>query len=99
MSASGESALDPVTPESRKRKGSPCDTSGPSGEKWRRELESRYIDELAELLSANMGDLASLSMKPDKCHILKSMVDQIQQIKRREQGKQLTPSPCPAFGI
>uniref|UniRef100_W5UMC1 Nuclear receptor coactivator 1 n=1 Tax=Ictalurus punctatus TaxID=7998 RepID=W5UMC1_ICTPU len=93
MSASGESALDPVTPESRKRKGSPCDTSGPSGEKWRRELESRYIDELAELLSANMGDLASLSMKPDKCHILKSMVDQIQQIKRREQEKLALMSP------
>lgn len=58
-----------------------------SGEKWRRELERRYIDEVAELLSANMGDLASLSVKPDKCHILKSMVDQIQQIKRQEQGK------------
>ncbi|XP_060770210.1 nuclear receptor coactivator 1 isoform X3 [Neoarius graeffei] len=94
MSASGESALDPVTPESRKRKGSPCDTSGPSsGEKRRRELESRYIDELAELLSANMGDLTSLSMKPDKCHILKSMVDQIQQIKRREQEKVALMSP------
>lgn len=70
-----------------------------SGEKRRRELESRYIDELAELLSANMGDLTSLSMKPDKCHILKSMVDQIQQIKRREQGKYLAPSPCPYFSI
>ncbi|KAM9495592.1 nuclear receptor coactivator 1 isoform 3-T3 [Clarias gariepinus] len=91
MSASGESALDPLTPESRKRKGSPCDTSGPSGEKWRRELERRYIDEVAELLSANMGDLASLSVKPDKCHILKSMVDQIQQIKRQEQEKVASP--------
>ncbi|KAB5517277.1 hypothetical protein PHYPO_G00187800 [Pangasianodon hypophthalmus] len=69
-------------------------TSGSvSGEKWRRELESRYIDELAELLSANMGDLASLSVKPDKCHILKSMVDQIQQIKRREQEKVALMSP------
>lgn len=28
MSAVGESPLDPATPESRKRKGSPCDTSG-----------------------------------------------------------------------
>lgn len=34
-----------------------------------------------------MSDIASLSVKPDKCHILKSTVDQIQQIKRREQGE------------
>ncbi|XP_066561119.1 nuclear receptor coactivator 1 isoform X2 [Amia ocellicauda] len=87
MSGLGESALDPTTPESRKRKGSPCDTSGQSAEKRRRELECRYIEELAELLSANMGDIDSLSVKPDKCHILKSTVDQIQQIKRREQEK------------
>lgn len=56
-------------------------------EKRRRELECRYIEELAELLSSNMGDIASLSSKPDKCHILKSTVDQIQQMKRREQGE------------
>ncbi|CDQ56855.1 unnamed protein product [Oncorhynchus mykiss] len=87
MSAVGESALEPATPESRKRKGSPCDTSEQSVEKRRRELECRYIDELAELLSANMGDMASLNVQPDKCHILKSTVDQIQQIKRREQGE------------
>ncbi|CAB1342967.1 unnamed protein product, partial [Coregonus sp. 'balchen'] len=85
MSAVGERALDPATPESRKRKGSLCDISGQSVEKRRRELECRYIDELAELLSTNMGDIASLNIKPDKCHILKSTVDQIQQIKRREQ--------------
>ncbi|KAM7368407.1 hypothetical protein PAMP_014629 [Pampus punctatissimus] len=71
MSAVGESPLDPATPESRKRKGSPCDTSGQSLEKRRRELECRYIEELAELLSSNMGDIASLNVKPDKCHILK----------------------------
>ncbi|MEQ2160744.1 hypothetical protein GOODEAATRI_002538, partial [Goodea atripinnis] len=49
-------------------------------------LECRYIEELAELVSSNMGNIASLSAKPDKCHILKSTVDQIQQIKRREQA-------------
>uniref|UniRef100_A0A9J7ZVY8 Nuclear receptor coactivator 1 n=1 Tax=Cyprinus carpio carpio TaxID=630221 RepID=A0A9J7ZVY8_CYPCA len=93
MSAAGENALDPDTPESRKRKGSPCDTSGLSVEKRRRELECHYIDELAELLSANMSDIASLNVKPDKCHILKSTVDQIQQIKRREQEKAALMSP------
>ncbi|XP_058468494.1 nuclear receptor coactivator 1 [Solea solea] len=93
MSAVGESPLDPAAPESRKRKGSPCDTSGQSLEKRRRELECRYIEELAELLSSNMGDIASLSAKPDKCHILKSTVDQIQQIKRREQEKAALLSP------
>ncbi|KAM8832039.1 LOW QUALITY PROTEIN: nuclear receptor coactivator 1 [Spinachia spinachia] len=89
MSAVGENPLDPATPESRKRKGSPCDTSGQSVEKRRRELECRYIEELAELLSSNMGDIASLSSKPDKCHILKSTVDQIQQMKRREQDDEV----------
>ncbi|XP_051581114.1 nuclear receptor coactivator 1-like isoform X1 [Myxocyprinus asiaticus] len=93
MSAAGENALDPITPELRKRKGSPCDTSGPSVEKRRRELECRYIDELAELLSANMSDIASLNVKPDKCHILKSTVDQIQQIKHREKEKAALMSP------
>ncbi|KAK7907733.1 hypothetical protein WMY93_016345 [Mugilogobius chulae] len=91
MSAVGESPLDPATPESRKRKGSPCDTSGQSVEKRRRELECRYIEELAELLSSNMSDISSV--KPDKCHILKSTVDQIQQIKRREQEKAALLSP------
>ncbi|XP_061563441.1 nuclear receptor coactivator 1 isoform X1 [Cololabis saira] len=93
MSAVGESPLDAATPESRKRKVSPCDTSGQSLEKRRRELECRYIEELAELLSSNMGDIAGLSVKPDKCHILKSTVDQIQQIKRREQEKAALLSP------
>ncbi|XP_054617251.1 nuclear receptor coactivator 1 isoform X2 [Dunckerocampus dactyliophorus] len=93
MSAVGESPLDPDTAESRKRKGSPCDTSAQSLEKRRRELECRYICELAELLSSNMGDIASLSVKPDKCHILKSTVEQIQQMKRREQEKSALHSP------
>ncbi|XP_056283601.1 nuclear receptor coactivator 1 isoform X2 [Pseudoliparis swirei] len=89
MSAVGENPLEPATPESRKRKGPPCDTSGQSVDKRRRELECRYIEELAELLSSNMGDIASLSSKPDKCHILKTTVDQIQQMKRRDQEKAL----------
>uniref|UniRef100_A0A8C7QVB8 Nuclear receptor coactivator 1 n=1 Tax=Oncorhynchus mykiss TaxID=8022 RepID=A0A8C7QVB8_ONCMY len=93
MSAVGERALEPATSEPRKRKGSLCDISGQSVEKRRRELECRYIDELAELLSANMGDIASLNVQPDKCHILKSTVDQIQQIKRREQEKASLISP------
>ncbi|KAJ8275190.1 hypothetical protein COCON_G00098150 [Conger conger] len=88
MSALGENALDPSIPESRKRKGSPCDTSGQSADKRRRELEWRYIDELAELLSANMGEInTGLNVKPDKCHMLRSAVEQIQQIKKREQEK------------
>ncbi|TKS76192.1 Nuclear receptor coactivator 1 [Collichthys lucidus] len=60
MSAVGENPLDPATAESRKRKGSPCDTSGQSLEKRRRELECRYIEELAELLSSNMEKAALL---------------------------------------
>ncbi|XP_035380061.1 nuclear receptor coactivator 1 isoform X2 [Electrophorus electricus] len=93
MSAVGESGHDPTTPEPRKRKAPPCDTSGPSVEKRRRELEWRYIHELAELLSANMGDLAGLTIKPDKCHVLKSTVDQIQLITRREQERAALMSP------
>ncbi|KAM9703369.1 LOW QUALITY PROTEIN: nuclear receptor coactivator 1 [Menidia menidia] len=93
MSAVGDSPLDPSPPEARKRRGSPCDTSGPSLEKRRRELECRYIEDLAELLSSNMADIASLSAKPDKCRLLRSTVDQIQQIKRREQEKAALLSP------
>ncbi|XP_028857877.1 nuclear receptor coactivator 1 isoform X1 [Denticeps clupeoides] len=93
MSAVGESGLDPAAPESRKRKSSPCDTSRQSVEKRRRELECRYIDELAEQLAANMGELSSLSVKPDKCHVLRSTVEQIQLLKRREQEKAALMSP------
>lgn len=34
-----------------------------------------------------MSDILTLSVKPDKCHLLKSTVDQIQQLRRREQGE------------
>ncbi|XP_030896233.1 nuclear receptor coactivator 3 isoform X2 [Leptonychotes weddellii] len=91
MSGLGENSLDPLAPDSRKRK-LPCDTPGQgftcSGEKWRREQESKYIEELAELISANLSDIDNFNVKPDKCAILKETVRQIRQIK--EQGKTIS---------
>ncbi|XP_070657933.1 nuclear receptor coactivator 3 isoform X2 [Bos indicus] len=91
MSGLGENTLDPLAPDSRKRK-LPCDPPGQglacSGEKWRREQESKYIEELAELISANLSDIDNFNVKPDKCAILKETVRQIRQIK--EQGKAIT---------
>ncbi|XP_078085453.1 nuclear receptor coactivator 1 isoform X2 [Mustelus asterias] len=79
--------IDPAKPDSRKRRLSPCDTVGHSADKRRREQESRYIEDLAELLSANLSHIDSLSEKPDKCRILRKTVQQIQFIKRMERAK------------
>ncbi|KAI5614461.1 nuclear receptor coactivator 3 isoform X2, partial [Silurus asotus] len=84
MSGPGENTLEPLGYD-RKRKLSTCDTPGLGCDKRRREQECKYIEELAELISANLSDIDNFNVKPDKCAILKETVRQIRQIK--EQGK------------
>uniref|UniRef100_A0A3B4BJ91 Uncharacterized protein n=1 Tax=Periophthalmus magnuspinnatus TaxID=409849 RepID=A0A3B4BJ91_9GOBI len=84
MSGVSDNSLEPLGSD-RKRRHSTCDPQGPRCDKRRREQESKYIEELAELISANLSNIDSFNVKPDKCAILKETVRQIRQIK--EQGK------------